>query len=64
MVTVCRRVQRPKKPKHAPDHHADYWLEKLAMTGYSAGADDYIPKDIFCRRTPADGYATRISVLE
>jgi DNA-binding response OmpR family regulator len=45
---VCRRLKRAEETKHVPIIMlTDKASTKETMTGLKAGADDYIPKDIF-----------------
>ncbi len=45
---VCRRLKRTEETKHIPVIMlTDRTGAKETMTGLRAGADDYIPKDIF-----------------
>ncbi len=45
---VCRRLKRAEETKHIPIIMlTDRMGAKETMTGLRAGADDYIPKDIF-----------------
>ncbi len=45
---VCRRLKRAEETKHVPIIMlTDKMGARETMTGLRAGADDYIPKDIF-----------------